>query len=152
MSALHWKLEHERWLVRKFEGYADARQDLIVWTETEPVVRDVTNLGAVEVCPALALFAVQPPRATRRRTPLLVVEFVSEGNFTQTWKGDADFYLHRAGVAEHWVVDLRAGPEWLVLSTRRWRKGGVRLIEFCRGDDLKTPTMPGFELLIDPRR
>lgn len=150
MSTIHWKLDHERWLVRKLEEYADARQDLVIWSETEPALQFVTDQGMVVARPALALFACQPTSISRRPLPLVVVEFVTEGDFTQTWKGDADHYLRAAGVAEHWVVDLRDGPKWLVLSTRRLREGRERLNEFCHGDDFKTPTLPGLKLLIDP--
>lgn len=152
MSAIHWRLEHERWLVRKLEEYADTRQDLVLWSEAEPALEIVTNQGRAVVRPPLALFACQPSQIGHRPSPLVVVEFATEGNFTWTWRGDVDLYLRSAGATEHWVVDLREGPKWLVLSTRRLHQGQERLNEFCRGDDFKTPTLPGFELLIDPRR
>lgn len=112
----------------------------------------MTNRGLMRLYPDMTLFASSPSAVNQRGVPRLVVEFVNEGDFTKTWKGDSDLYLRWLGVAEHWVVDLRDGPKWLVLSTRRFRDSREWLSEFCREDDFRTPTLPGFELLIDPRR
>lgn len=145
-----WRREHEQWLLRKLESYADTRQDVLMWTETEPPLGVTTYRGLVRLNPALALFACSSSVANRRGIPLLVAEFVTDGDFTKTWKGNSELYLRWLGVAEHWVVDLRDGPKWLVLSIRRFRDGREWLNEFCRGDDFNTPTLPGFELLVDP--
>jgi Uma2 family endonuclease len=149
----------ERWLLRKVERYADEHPDVINY---------VTNSARVFVpgrvattCPEPDLTAFQnyplgrPLREIRWEElyPVLTAEVLSKEDPDKDLERNVDFYLQVPSIREYWILDHREDldhPRLLVYRRRggRWQ----RLITVEPGATYTTRLLPGFELIVDPRR
>ena len=85
-------------------------------------------------------------------SPLIVAEVLVEGDPDKDLVRNVDLYLQVPSIAEYWILDGRDNPDEPLLITRRRRGSRWMLGEFGFGETFTTRTLPGFELLIDPRR
>lgn len=85
-------------------------------------------------------------------SPLIVCEVLVDSDPHKDLVRNVDLYFQVPSVAEYWVLDGRADPDRPTLLTRRrWGQRWV-LRETPFGEAYTTRTLPGFELLIDPRQ
>lgn len=85
-------------------------------------------------------------------SPLVVAEVLVDGDPDKDLVRNVDLYFQVPSVAEYWILDGRENPdEPLLIARRRWGSRWV-LTEVPYGETYTTRTLPGFELLIDPRR
>jgi Uma2 family endonuclease len=87
-----------------------------------------------------------------RLSPLIVAEVLVDGDADKDTVRNVELYFHVPSIAEYWILDGRASvarPQLIV--HRRWGRGW-RIHTNQYGDTYTPRTLPGFELLIDPRR
>ena len=85
----------------------------------------------------------------------------SEGRLNLSWRlprrahANATIKRHlyeRAGVSEYWIIDPRPRARRPTLLVRRRSGGRWRVSRHAYGSTYATPLLPGFELVVDPRR
>jgi Uma2 family endonuclease len=84
--------------------------------------------------------------------PSLVVEVISPDDPNKDLVRNARLYHQVPSIREYWVVDPRPDPNRPSLYVHRRRGRGWRRIDYGYGDVYTTPLLPGFTLVIDPRR
>lgn len=148
----------ERWLRRKLERFADDHPDVIGWVANKArvFVPDRPELTVPE--PDLAVYRNFPFDVPIRDlnweevSPVVVAEVLVDADPEKDLVRNVDLYFQVPSVAEYWVLDGRDNPdEPLLVARRRWEARWV-ITEVPYGETYTTPTLPGFDLLIDPRR
>jgi Uma2 family endonuclease len=86
-------------------------------------------------------------------SPLLVVEILSEDTAAKDLRRNYELYLQVPSIREYWVVDPRASASRPTLTVHR-RRGGrwQRPIAVVSGGEYTTRLLPGFTLVVTPRR
>lgn len=85
-------------------------------------------------------------------SPLVVAEVLVDSDPAKELVRNVDLYFQVPSIAEYWVLDGRENPDEPLLVTRRRRGSRWVLNEVPYGETYTSRTLPGFELLIDPRR
>jgi Uma2 family endonuclease len=85
-------------------------------------------------------------------SPILVVEVLDEDHPDKDLDRNVRLYRQVPSIQEYWVIDPRPDPEQPTLivyrrSGSRWRRS-----RFAPGSTYTTKLLPGFELVVDPRR
>jgi len=148
----------ERWLRRKLEQYADEHPEICGW---------VTSKGRVFVPDRPELTVPEPDLAGYREnlddledddsnwrevSPFIVTEVLVDSDPEKDLVRNVELYLQVPSIKEYWILDGRDNARQPILIARR-RYGSRWLIqEVPYGETYRTPTLPGFELLIDPRK
>lgn len=85
-------------------------------------------------------------------SPVLVAEVLVEGKPEKDLDRNPDLYLAVPSVKEYWVLDGRENPEepTLIQHHRYGKRWVIR--EYPYGATFTTKLLPGFSLLIDPRK
>jgi Uma2 family endonuclease len=85
-------------------------------------------------------------------SPVIVAEVLVDSDPEKDLVRNVDLYYQVPSIAEYWILDGRENCDEPLLIARR-RYGSRWLIhEIPYGEIYRTPTLPGFELLIDPRK
>jgi Uma2 family endonuclease len=84
--------------------------------------------------------------------PLLVVEVVGESDPGKDLEHNIELYHQVPSIKEYWTLDPRDDPNRPLLTARRRYGRRWREIEVAYGQTYTTRLLPGFELLVDPRR
>lgn len=147
----------ERWLRRKLERFADDHPEVVNWVSNKPrvFVPDRPELTVPE--PDLAVYRGFPldaePGELRWEdvSPVIVAEVLVGGDADKDLVRNVELYHEVPSVVEYWVLDGRPNPARPhLLVHRRWGAGWrTRPVPF--GETYTTRTLPGFELIIDPR-
>lgn len=84
---------------------------------------------------------------------MLVGEILSRDNPDKDLVRNVELYLRVPTIREYWVVDTRADPDRPTKQVYR-RRGSrwQRPLEVAYGETYATKLLPGFEVLLDPRR
>ncbi len=85
--------------------------------------------------------------------PILVVEILSEDDPEKDLVRNVELYLQVPTIREYWIIDNREDPDRPTMTVfrrrgRRWRSPIT--VDF--GDKYTTPLLPGFELILNPRK
>jgi Uma2 family endonuclease len=149
----------ERWIIRKLDRYSEARPDVINYVT--PKARIFLPTGSRETIPEPDLAAYQdfplhlPSRSWRWEdlSPLLVGEILSRNDPHKDLVRNVALYLQVPTIREYWVLDTREDAErpTLYVYRRRGQRWQNR-IEVGYGERYTTKLLPGFELIVDPRR
>jgi Uma2 family endonuclease len=85
-------------------------------------------------------------------SPLLVVEIASADDPEKDFLRNVKLYRLVPSIKEYWVLDPRDDPNHP--SMRVYRRVGKkwRIIEVAAGGTYTTKLLPGFKLVLDPRR
>ena len=85
-------------------------------------------------------------------SPAIVVEVLYDADPHKDLVRNVDLYLQVPSIREYWLVDARysADEPTFIVHRRRDRRWVRR--EYHFGETYKTKLLPGFALLIDPRR
>jgi Uma2 family endonuclease len=136
--------------------------------EHPEVINYVTNKARVFV-PALRRVTIPEPDLTAYHdfphhlplqdlrwqdlSPLLVGEVVSKSDPDKGFVRNVRLYLQVPTIREYWILDPRDDPAQPILYVYR-RRGSrwQRPIEVAPGDTYTTKLLPGFKLILDPRR
>src|SRR4029077_5550260 len=83
--------------------------------------------------------------------PILVVEVMTGGRYKDLVR-NVELYLLVPSIKEYWVIDAHDDPDHpsLIQHRRHGRRWIVR--EFPYGSTFTTKLLPGFRLIIDPRK
>lgn len=148
----------EQWLQGKLKAFAATHSEVIGWVASKArvFVPDRPELTAPE--PDLAIYREKLGEVEDEEMnwsdfrPILVVEVLVDSDPEKDLVRNVDLYLQVPSISEYWVLDGRESTTApLLIARRRW---GTRwlLTEVPYGETYTTRTLPGFELLIDPRR
>jgi Uma2 family endonuclease len=86
-------------------------------------------------------------------SPLLVGEILSLDDPDKDLVRNVQLYLQVPSIEEYWLLDTRGDPNRPTM--RVYRRHGAKWrspIELSYGDTYTTKLLPGFQLLLDPRR
>jgi Uma2 family endonuclease len=148
----------ESWLCQAVERYGDSHPNTIAFVSGKAQVWVPARPELMILRPDVAVYHELPPGDELSGldwpdiSPRIVVEVVVDGDCHREFVRNVDLYFQVPSIAEYWILDAREGWEELVLTTRRRHNGRWWILEVPHGETYTTRTLPGFELLIDPRR
>lgn len=148
----------ERWLDRKLTRFSEDHPDVINFVAVKSRVfvhkRKKATVPEPDVAAYHDLDLSQDFRDIHWRDlgPILVAEVLVEGDEYKDLERNPDLYLDVPTVKEYWVLDGRENPnEPTLIQHRRYGKRWV-VREYPYGTTFTTKLLPGFTLLIDPRK
>jgi Uma2 family endonuclease len=148
----------ERWLHFQLELYAKEHPEVINYTTDKarvfvPGREDVTN-PEPDVAAYRKFPLHRPFREIRWQdvSPVLVVEVVSGEDPDKDLVRNEDLYFRVPSIKEYWLLDTREDPERPPLRVHRRHGRRWRIIDVAPGETYATRLLPGFELVLDPRR
>jgi Uma2 family endonuclease len=149
----------ERWIVRKLDRYSDQHPEILncVYNKTRVFVPDRPAATCPE--PDVAGYRAFPLDADYRDirwqdvSPVLVVEVLSEDDPNKDLVRNVELYLQVPSIREYWILDSRDDPNRPTMQVYRRRgQRWQRVIDVAPGETYTTRLLPGFELILDPRR
>jgi Uma2 family endonuclease len=148
----------ERWLHFQLELYAKEHPEVINYATDKarvfvPGREDVTN-PEPDVAAYRKFPLHRPFREIRWQdvSPVLVVEVLSGEDPDKDLVRNVDLYFRVPSIKEYWLLDTREDPERPLLRVHRRHGRRWRIIDIAPGATYTTRLLPGFELLLDPRR
>jgi Uma2 family endonuclease len=148
----------DKWLFLKVNHYSCERPKVVnyVSCKARVFIPDAAEITAPE--PDLAAYHDFPLDRLYQDldwedvSPILVGEVLSPGDPAKDMVRNVALYFQIPTIKEYWVLDPRGNPEQPVLHVfrrqgRRWKQ-----IEVAYGQTYTTRLLPGFELLVDPRK
>jgi Uma2 family endonuclease len=149
----------ETWLYRKLLRYSDEHPDVLNYVTAKARVFVPGRPRATCPEPDLTAFQDYPLDLPFRELkwqelrPVLVVEVLSEDDPDKDLVRNVELYLEVPSIREYWVIDHREDLEHpRMLAYRRRGRRWQRLITVEPGATYTTRLLPGFELVLDPRR
>ncbi len=147
----------EQWLWLKLHYYRVSRPDIInyVTNKGRIFVPDMPGITVPE--PDLTAFRDFPLHLPLRRIrwqaqrPVLAAEILGNDPYKDLVR-NAALFLMVPSIKEYWVVDIRYDPEEPSMKVHRRHGSRWRIIDVGYGETYTTRLLPGFELLIDPRK
>ncbi len=148
----------ERWLRRAVERYSDARPEVINFVALKGRVFLAAATRPTVPEPDLAAYHAFPldqPYGDIRWedvSPVLVAEVLVDGSIEKDLGRNPPLYLRVPSILEYWVLDgsISSDRPNLIRHRRRRRAWAVDTVTY--GETLTSHVLPGFALLIDPRR
>jgi Uma2 family endonuclease len=149
----------ERWIDRKLSAYAERHPEVFNYVTNKARIFVRGRPGATVPEPDFAAFRDVPLDAEPEEvnwedlTPVLVVEVLTSADPDKDLVRNVELYLQVPSIREYWVLDARRSarrPTMLVY--RRRGQGWLKPRTIAYGETYTTPLLPGFELVIDPRR
>lgn len=148
----------EGWLRKKLERYSEAHPDVFNYVAVKSRVYVPDRSGATIPEPDIAAFAGVPLDTDIRTVhwsdlePLLVCEVLVDSDPEKDLERNPPLYLAVPSVREYWVIDGRDDPNrpTLIQHRRHGKRWVIRRFEY--GTTFTTKLLPGFSLLIDPRK
>lgn len=148
----------EKWVSKKLDRYTEERPDIInfVYNKACFLVPEGSEVSAPE--PDIAAyhnFPLDLPFSEIQwddLVPLLVVEVVSEDDPAKDFRRNVNLYLQVTSIKEYWILDNREDADRPTLHVYRRVGKRWRVSKHAYGETYTTKLLPGFELIIDPRR
>ncbi len=147
----------ERWLRNKLEDYAKTHPDVLAFVATRGRVFLPAGPKPTTPEPDLAAYAEEPPELSHKMSweelsPILVAEILVEGDFWKDLSRNPKLYLRVPSIREYWVLNGSENPaEPTLIQFRRTGKKWVKL-PYPFGSKFTTSLLPGFSIVIDPRK
>ena len=148
----------ERWLERKLTRYSEDRPEVINYVTDKARVFVPGRKGATVPEPDIACYRDFPEDTGMEEldwedvSPILVVEVLVEGKRQKDLDRNPELYLAVPSIREYWVLDGRGDAEKPTLIQHR-RHGGRWVVKrFPYDSTFTTKHLPGFVLVIDPRK
>jgi len=147
------------WLYRHLDAYASRRPDVINYVSTRSAVPVEERVDPTEPEPDIAAFRDVPldlPWESLRWEDfqaVLVVEVISADDPAKDLIRNPVLYLEVPSIREYWVIDPRENADRPTLLV--YRRRGARWqprITIPFGGVYTTRLLPGFSLIVDPRR
>jgi Uma2 family endonuclease len=146
----------ENWLYAVLMKYADRWSKVIGYLtpKARVFVPDAARTMAPE--PDLTAYTTFPDYDTitswKQISPFLVVGILSENNVEKQLGRNPNLYLRVPSIQEYWVVNGAENPDEpsLIHYVRRGKRWAVTTHPF--GATFTPKVLPGFSLVIDPRR
>ena len=147
----------EDWLGNKLRAYLASHPEVINYVSTKARIFVPGRRRTTSPEPDLAAYRDFPLHLPRRQlrwqdvSPVLVAEIVSSDRDKDLVRNVA-LYLAVPSIREYWVVDPQEDPDRPDLRVYRRHGQRWRIIEVPFGQSYTTKLLPGFELIVDPRR
>jgi Uma2 family endonuclease len=149
----------DNWLYIKVAVYSEKHAEIVNFVINKARVFVPGRPGLTVPEPDLAAYHNFPLDRPIRRlrwqdvSPLLVGEVLSPEDPGKDLVRNVMLYLQVPTIQEYWILDGREDPDQptLIVHRRRGRKW-QRVIQVNYGETYTTKLLPGFELLVDPRR
>lgn len=148
----------ENWLQTKLFRYSDQHPEVINYLTAKSRVFVLNRPGITVPEPDLTAyhdFPVDLSLAELRWEdvrPVLVIEVLCGDDPNKDLVRNVELYFQVPTIKEYWVVDARENPDQPTLIVHRRHGKRWRVSRFTYGETYTTKLLPGFELLIDPRR
>jgi Uma2 family endonuclease len=148
----------ETWLLPKVHEYAKKHPEVINYVTNKARVFVPRRPGITAPEPDLAAyhdFPVHLPFRKRRWqdvSPILIGEILTISDPAKDLIRNVELYLLVPSIREYWLFDTREDPEQPLLRVYRRHGKKWRIQEFAFGETYTTSLLPGFRLLIDPRK
>ncbi len=146
-----WLTEKVREFIRQHPEVANHLSD-----KARVFVPDRADLTVPE--PDLAVYRNFPHKTPIRElnwkdvSPVIVAEVLVDGDPEKDLVRNVDLYLQVPSIAEYWILDGRENPDEPTLIVRRRGRKRWVISEIPYGEEYSPPTLPGFTLLVDPRK
>jgi Uma2 family endonuclease len=148
----------ENWLFIKLITYSGQRQDIINYVTVKSRLFIHSRLRPTIPEPDVAIyhdFPLNKPFQDLRWQnlgPIMVAEILVEGDPRKDLVRNRELYLESPTIREYWILDGRENPNEPTFIQHR--RHGKRWIEkaFPYGSTFTTKLLPGFSLVIDPRK
>lgn len=148
----------EDWLYHKLKTYALARPKIINYVARKARVFVPARRETIPE-PDLAAYRDFPSKLPLREmrwqevSPILVAEIFSGRDPDKDLIRNVGLYLRVPTLREYWIIDICEDPDRpsMIVYRRRGRRW-QRAIEVRYGETYTTRLLPGFELLLDPRK
>lgn len=148
----------EIWLRRKLERFGDTHPDLIELVATKGRVFLQTAYRPTVPEPDIAVYAPLPEFESINEikweeiSPVLVAEVLVGGDIAKDLSRNPDLYHRVPSIKEYWVLNGSQSVDEPVLVVHRRRGKSWTITTFSYGSTFTTKLLPGFELLINPRK
>jgi Uma2 family endonuclease len=148
----------ENWLRRALDRYSDSHPDVINFVAAKSRVYLPRRPRKTIPEPDIAAYANFPHDTPLRRlrwrnlSPILVAEVLVEGEFEKDLSRNPMLYLSLPSIQEYWVLNGSEEPDEPSLIQHRRRGKHWAIIVHPFGSKFTTALLPGFGLVIDPRR
>jgi Uma2 family endonuclease len=148
----------QNWLFIKLIIYSGQRQDIINYVAVQSRLFVHSRREPTVPEPDLTAYCDFPRNAPLEDLrwqdlgPVLVAEILVEGDPRKDLERNRKLYLEAETVREYWILDGRENPnEPTLIQLRRY---GKRWIEksFPHGSTFTSKLLPGFSIVIDPRK
>jgi len=147
----------ETWLRRKIERYMDFNPKTVGYVCSKGRVFVPTRFKATVPEPDIAVYLpIEVDSLDDLRwqdyMPFLVAEVLVDGDFAKDLTRNPALFLRVKEIREYWVLNgsHSADEPTLIVHTRRGKTWTVT--HYSYGSTYTTKLLPGFELLIDPRK
>jgi Uma2 family endonuclease len=148
----------ELWLYKKLDRYSDDHLEVINLVYNKTRVEVHGRPGATIPEPDIAAyhdFPLNEPLGEvqwEEVSPILVAEILSADDPDKDLVRNVELYFEVPSIKEYWIFDNRANPDQPAMTMRR--RHGKRWVvrHYGFGETYTTRLLPGFELIIDPRR
>jgi Uma2 family endonuclease len=148
----------ETWLFIKLITYSGLRQDIINYVSVKSRLFVHSRSKSTVPEPDLAAYQNYPREKPLKELhwrdlgPILVAEFLVEGDPHKDLVRNSELYLEVPPIREYWILDGRQNPDEPTLIQHR--RHGTRWVvrSFPYGSTFETKLLPGFSLAIDPRK
>jgi Uma2 family endonuclease len=149
----------ETWLFLKLAFFSSLQPTVLNFVSSKARVFVPNQPGATSLEPDVACyndFPLDLPLGDIRWqdvSPVLVAEVLSPNDPDKDLVRNVPLYLAVPTIREYWILDNRANPDEPILYVHR-RRGGrwQNVIRVAFGETFTTRLLPGFSLVIDPRR
>jgi len=149
----------DSWIHRKVQRYADDNLRVINYVTGRARVFVPDRPGVTNPEPDLAAYHDFPLDLPAEQvqwqdvSPVLVVEILSPEDPDKDLVRNVELYFQVPSIREYWLFDTRAeGADRPTLRVHRRWGGRWRVIDVAFGETYATKLLPGFELVVDPRR
>ncbi|HEV3383968.1 MAG TPA: Uma2 family endonuclease [Gemmata sp.] len=148
----------ENWLFIKLITYSLQRQDIINYVTVKSRLFVHSRRKPTVPEPDIAAYRDLPRNKPfkdihwRELGPVLVAEVLVEGDPYKDLERNRELYLEAPTIREYWILDGRENPEEPTLIQHRRRGKRWIVKSFPYSSTFTTKLLPGFSVVIDPRK
>jgi Uma2 family endonuclease len=149
----------DKWIYRKLDDYSDRHPEVINFVYNRARVFVPGRPGVTNPEPDATCYRDFPLHASFAElrwedvSPVLVVEVISLDDPDKDLVRNVELYLEVPSIREYWLLDSREDPDHpSMLVYRRRGRRWQNVIEVAAGETYTTRLLPGFALVLDPRR
>jgi Uma2 family endonuclease len=149
----------EKWIYTKLDRYAEEHPEVINFVYNKARVIVSARPGVTNPEPDVAAYHGFPEAEALADldwedvSPILVVEVLSLDDPDKDLIRNVELYRQVPSIREYWILDTRASADRpTMLVYRRRGKSWQRVIELAFGDTYTTKLLPGFQLVLNPRK
>jgi Uma2 family endonuclease len=148
----------ECWLLFKLQCYEHDNPTLVKYVscKSRVFVSESERVTAPE--PGLAVYRKFPLHRPIKEvgwqdvSPSLVADVLFKGNPEKDLVRNVELFWRVPSIKEYWIIDARKNPNCPTMKVHRRAHKKWQVTDVAAGETYATKLLPGFELLLDPRR